>query len=299
MTWLQSPRSKYATVGLGSALLGFLVAWPLFAAGQDKKDPPPDPKHAHPADKAADPNKDLVEQIKLLQAKVVRLEAAVAKIAPPAGGMGGMPGMGMSGMPGMGMGGSKGGGMPGMDNMMMGNMPGMGGGSGGMPGMSGSGGGMMMMDDMDMMGMGSMGGSKGMKMKMTAALPGFPGASHIYHIGATDFFLDHPEHITLSTEQKTKLGNLKQKATTDKATAQRKIEEAEQQLWELTAADQPDAAKIDAKVREIEKLRGDQRMAFIRSVGEAAQVLTDDQRKLLLGLAPPAPAAPHVHPKTP
>jgi hypothetical protein len=286
MTWLQSPRSKYATVGLGSALLGFLVAWPLFAAGQDKKDAPPDPKHAHPADKAADPNKDLVEQIKLLQAKVVRLEAAVAKIAPPAGGMGGMPGMGMSGMPGM-------------DNMMMGNMPGMGGGSGGMPGMSGSGGGMMMMDDMDMMGMGSMGGSKGMKMKMTAALPGFPGASHIYHIGATDFFLDHPEHITLSTEQKTKLGNLKQKATTDKATAQRKIEEAEQQLWELTAADQPDAAKIDAKVREIEKLRGDQRMAFIRSVGEAAQVLTDDQRKILLGFAPPAPAAPHVHPKTP
>ena len=305
MTWLQSPRSKYATAGLGSALLGFLVAWPLFAAGQDKKDPPPDPKHVHPADKAADPNKDLVEQIKLLQAKVVRLEAAVAKIAPPAVGMGGMPGMGMSGMPGMGMGGSKGGGMPGMggmmgmDNMMMGNMPGMGSGSGGMPGMSGSGGGMMMMDDMDMMGMGSMGGSKGMKMKMTAALPGFPGASHIYHIGATDFFLDHPEHITLSTEQKTKLGNLKQKATTDKATAQRKIEEAEQQLWELTAADQPDAAKIDAKVREIEKLRGDQRMAFIRSVGEAAQVLTDDQRKILLGFAPPAPAAPHVHPKTP
>ena len=119
------------------------------------------------------------------------------------------------------------------------------------------------------------------------------------HIGATDFFLDHPEHITLSTEQKTKLGRAKQKATTDKATAQRKVEEAEQQIWELTAADQPDAAKIDAKVREVEKLRGDQRMAFIRSVGEAAQVLTDDQRKILLGFAPPVPAAPHVHPKTP
>ena len=119
------------------------------------------------------------------------------------------------------------------------------------------------------------------------------------HIGATDFFLDHPEHITLTTEQKTRLGQTKQKATTEKATAQRKVEEAEQQLWELTAADQPDAAKIEAKVREVEKLRGDQRMAFIRSVGEAAQVLTDDQRKILLGFAPPVPAAPHVHPKTP
>ena len=140
---------------------------------------------------------------------------------------------------------------------------------------------------MDMMGMGSMGGSKGMKMKMTAALPGFPGASHIYHIGATDFFLDHPEHITLSTEQQVKLNAAKQKAVTDKANAQRKVDEAEQQLWELTAADQPDAAKVEAKVREIEKLRGDQRLAIIRAVGEAAKVLTDDQRRTLLGTAPP------------
>ena len=346
MTWFQSTRSRYVAVGMISAALGFLVALPVTGTAQDKKDP----AAPAPLTQPADPNKELVEQIKLLQAKVTRLEAAVAKTAPGggmpgmgAGGMGGMEGMksdqmmaqmmqnmgqmmqmmgqmqgkgmggmGMGGMSGMGMGGMKGSGMSGMggmggmmgmmgmDNMMMGNMPGMAGmQGGGMPGMSGSGGGMMMMDDMDMMGMGPMGGSKGMKMKMTAALPGFPGASHVYHIGATDFFLDHPEHITLSTDQKTKLGQMKQKAATDKATAQRKIEEAEQQLWELTAADQPDAAKIDAKVREVEKLRGDQRMAFIRSVGEAAQVLTDDQRKILLGLAPPAPAAPHVHPKTP
>ena len=268
MTWLQTPRSRYAAVAIGSALLGFLVALPLFAAGQDKKDPPSDPagKHVHPADKPGDPNKDLADQVRLLQAKVARLEAAVAKIAPPSGGMPGMGGMGMDDMMGMG-------------------------------GMSGSGGGMMM-DDMNMMGMGPMGGQKGMKMKMTAALPGFPGASHIYHIGATDFFLDHPEHITLTNDQQVKLNAIKQKAVTDKANAQRKIDEAEQQLWELTAADQPDAGKIDAKVKEIEKLRGDQRMAFIRSVGEAAQVLTDDQRKSLLGHAPASPS-PHVHPKTP
>ena len=293
MTWLQTTRSRYVAVGVISAALGFLVASPVTGTAQDKKDPAP----TVPMNQPADPNKELIEQIKLLNAKVARLEAAVAKIAPPAGGMGGMPGMGMGGTKGGGMPGMSG--MSGMDNMMMGNMPGMGGmQGGGMPGMGGSGGGMMM-DDMDMMGMGPMGGSKGMKMKMTAALPGFPGASHIYHIGATDFFLDHPEHITLTTDQKTKLGQMKQKAATDKATAQRKIEEAEQQLWELTAADQPDASKIDAKVRDIEKLRGDLRMAFIRAVGEAAKVLTDDQRKSLLGLAPPAPEAPHVHPKTP
>ena len=176
-------------------------------------------------------------------------------------------------------------------------------GSGGMAGMSSGDDDMDMMDMMGMMGMmgmGSMGGSKGKKMKMTSILPGFPGASHIYHIGASDFFLDHPQHITLSTEQETKLVKMKQKALTAKASAQRKIEEAEQQLWELTGSDQPDAPKMDAKVREVEKLRGDQRMAFIQSVGESAQVLTDEQRKILIGEAQPATTAPHpaAHPPT-
>ena len=244
----------------------------------------------------------------------------MAKTAPAAGGT--MPGMaaggkkpamgmmddGMMGgkkdMAGMGMGMKDGDEMMEMMKMMemmqmkmkkmMGGMSDktMSSGSGGMAGMG------MMDDGMDMMGMGSMGGAKDKKMNMTSALPGFPGASHVYHIGASDFFLDHPHHITLSTEQETKLVKMKQMALTAKASGQRKIEEAEQQLWELTAADQPDAAKLEAKVREVEKLRGDQRMAFIRSVGESAQVLTDDQRKILIGQATTT-TAPAVPPKTP
>ena len=393
MTWFQSTRSKYGAVGLASAILGFLLAWPLFASGQDKKDSPADPaaKHVIPADK------DLAEQIKLLNAKVARLEAALPpdpkgtppaapvkvdavagqdktgapagyRIAAkyqncaqchqtrpstplppshlektadkpmpamagmtgmsdppkPAGSMPGMgdkpkpPGMGMGmmdmmmggkkDMAGMGMGMMDGDEMMDMMKMMemmkmkkkmMGGMSDktMSSGSGGMAGMG-------MMDDgmdmMGMMGMGSMGGAKDKKMNMTSALPGFPGASHVYHIGASDFFLDHPHHITLSTEQETKLVKMKQMALTAKASGQRNIEEAEQQLWELTAADQPDAAKLEAKVREVEKLRGDQRMAFIRSVGESAQVLTDDQRKILIGQATTTTTtAPAVPPKTP
>ena len=384
MTWFQSTRTRHGAVGLASALLGFLLAWPLLAAAQDKKDAPPDPAAKHAAMPA---DKELAEQIKLLIAKVARLEAALPqdpkgtppavpgkvdaaagpdKSGAPAGyriaakyqnclqchqtrpstplppshlektadkaapAMAGMPGMndppkpdgGMAGMAnkpkpaGMGMMGMMGGkGMGMMDGMMggmgskkkpmaaggdampmmdddMDTMGGMGAKKPAMP---------MMGDDMDMMGMmgmGSMGGAKGKKMKMTSALPGFPGASHIYHIGASDFFLDHPQHITLSTEQETKLVKMKHAALTAKASGQRRVEEAEQQLWELTAADQPDAAKLESKVREVEKLRGDQRMAFIRSVGEAAQVLTDDQRKILIGQATTttAPAAP---PKTP
>jgi len=118
---------------------------------------------------------------------------------------------------------------------------------------------------------------------MSSALPGFPGASHIYHIGSTSFFLDHNEHITLSQDQRTKLNRLKEQTLLQQATFDRQIEEAEQELWNLTASDEPDIVKIDAQVRKIGKLQGDQRIAFIRAVGEAAKLLTDEQRKTLIG----------------
>jgi hypothetical protein len=127
-------------------------------------------------------------------------------------------------------------------------------------------------------------------MAMPSALPGFPGASHIYHIGATGFFLDHAEHITLTLEQQTTLSQKKEQALLQQAELQRKIAQAEQELWVLTAADQPDAATIEQKVQEIARKQGEQRLAFIRAVGEAAKVLTDDQRKQLTGMLPPAPS---------
>jgi Spy/CpxP family protein refolding chaperone len=176
-----------------------------------------------------------------------------------------------------------------MDMMMMGGMSG-----------GAAGGGMGMDGMMKMMGMGSMpmgGAGSPAAMAMPSALPGFPGASHIYHIGATGFFLDHPEHITLTLEQQTALSQKKEQALLQQAQFQRRVEEAEQELWVLTAADQPDAAAIDTKVQQIAKLQGDQRIAFIRACGEAAKVLTDEQRKQLTGMLPPvptpmAPAAP-------
>ena len=153
---------------------------------------------------------------------------------------------------------------------------------------------MMQMDKMEMagmMGMAPMGGGASGAMPQSA-LPGFPGASHLYHIGATDFFLDHPQHIALSTEQTAALNKAKEQALLAKRTADRSIEQAEQELWTLTASDQPDSAKIEAKVRQTEKLTGDSRLAFVRAVGDASKILTDEQRKILTGFAPPAPAMP-------
>lgn len=140
------------------------------------------------------------------------------------------------------------------------------------------------------MGMGAMGqapgSGMGMNMATSSALPGFPGASHLYHVGATGYFLDHLDKVALSADQQTKLNSVKQQALKDQADRQRQIDGMEEELWFLTAADKPDLGTIEAKLREVEKAKSDQRIAFIRSVGDAASVLTADQQKLLLGKVP-------------
>ncbi len=118
---------------------------------------------------------------------------------------------------------------------------------------------------------------------MSSELPGFPGASHIYHIGATGFFLDHSDQVSFNPEQQKALNQIKEKSLLSQATLDRKIDQAEQDLWYLTASDKPDISTIDAKVKELEALKGEKRISFIRSVGEAAKILTPDQRSLLLG----------------
>ncbi len=140
-----------------------------------------------------------------------------------------------------------------------------------------------------------MGQMQGMgPMNMPSALPGFPGASHLYHIGATSFFLDHPQHITLTPEQQKKLNSLKEMALLEQGTFDRKVAQAEQELWVFTSADTPDASKIEGKVREISQLQGDQRIAFIQAVGEAAKVLTQKQRSTLVGTLPQSHSAPET-----
>ena len=118
-------------------------------------------------------------------------------------------------------------------------------------------------------------------------MPAQPGASHLYHIGSTGFFLNHPQHITLNQDQRLTLNRLKEKAMLERASIQRRIDQGEQELYALTGSDQPDTSTIQAKVAEIEKLRGDQRMSFIRAVGEATNVLTHDQHLALMGTMAP------------
>lgn len=158
----------------------------------------------------------------------------------------------------------------------------------------GSGGAMGMCCMGKMGGMAPPSGSKGDLKGASSTMPGQPGASHLYHVGSTGFFLDHPKHITLTPAQQTALNTIKEKSLLDQSDFDRRVEKAEQELWQLTAADSPNAGKLEAKVREVEKLRGDQRLAFLRAVGEAAKALSDDQRAVLLGAKPAAGQMPKM-----
>lgn len=125
------------------------------------------------------------------------------------------------------------------------------------------------------------------KMKGQPAMPAQSkmeesGPPALLHIGAKGFFLDHPQTFTPRADQAKILSDIKERATMEMMAADKKIQEAEQQLWKLTASEHPDLAEIESKTREVEKLRADQRVAFIRSVAEAANLLTTEQKETLL-----------------
>lgn len=259
-----------------------------------------------PSVKGADPKPaekpTIEEQLEDLRAAVSRVEASLAKeheaaadsssahtSNAPQEGDGSDPKMGGMGMK-KGMGAMSGGEMKAKGGMMGmgGMMKGMGSMSAGSDSQSSEG---MGMGSMGMMKKGGM--MKGMGMMMMgktpdssmeiSALPGFPGASHIYHIGASEFFLDHREHLGLTPDQQKKLNELKSNTLLKQNEFERQLERAEEQLWSLTSEAEPDAAQIENALAEIGVLTTEKRLDFIRSVGAAAEVLTTSQRALLRG----------------
>ena len=118
---------------------------------------------------------------------------------------------------------------------------------------------------------------------LSSATPGQGGAPHLYHIGSRGFFLNQSRHINLSRDQKLTLNLVRKTAMLNRASEQRSIDQAEQELYATTGAYQPDGSRIEAKIVEIEKLRTDQRISFIRAVADASNILTPEQRTALLG----------------
>lgn len=135
-------------------------------------------------------------------------------------------------------------------------------------------------------------GQPAMVMGSSAGLPPAVGAPRIYHLAGATFFLDRTSAAVLTREQHLRLMALKEHATTSYASAQHGIDQRERALWVLLDSETPDIAMIEATVGEINRLVGQQRMAFIRTAGEAVGLLSNEQRIAIASRgAPSNPAA--------
>lgn len=106
-----------------------------------------------------------------------------------------------------------------------------------------------------------------------------------HHLGAREFFLDRRARLSLKPEQETQLRQIRERTLLDLATHARAREQAEQDLWVLTGERTPDAAKVEAKIREIANHEAEARLGYFKAVREAVAVLTPEQQERLIGVA--------------
>jgi Spy/CpxP family protein refolding chaperone len=93
--------------------------------------------------------------------------------------------------------------------------------------------------------------------------------------------LRHRAELALSDDQVKTLEELVARFRKDAETRVSQIEAAEQELEALLKSEPADITKVEAKVRAIETLRADLRVARIRTIAEGRAVLSPEQRKKL------------------
>ena len=96
--------------------------------------------------------------------------------------------------------------------------------------------------------------------------------------------LRNREKLGLSTDQVKKLEQLRSEFQKDSIRRDADLRVAEMDLTSLLDAQPVDMPKVEAKIREIEKLRADARIARIRAMERGKEQLTADQRKKLQDL---------------
>jgi Spy/CpxP family protein refolding chaperone len=95
------------------------------------------------------------------------------------------------------------------------------------------------------------------------------------------YMLNHREELKLTPEQVKKLEDLRSDFERTARKNQDDLRAAERSLEDITRADSVDLKQAEAKVREIERLRADQRIARIRAVEHGKSVLSQEQRDRL------------------
>ena len=93
--------------------------------------------------------------------------------------------------------------------------------------------------------------------------------------------LRNRDKLGLSTEQVRNLEQIRNDFERESIRRDADLRVAEMDLTNLTEAASVDMGKVEAKVREIERLRAEQRLARIRSIEKGKQQLTAEQRKKL------------------
>ena len=95
------------------------------------------------------------------------------------------------------------------------------------------------------------------------------------------YMLSHREELKLTPEQVKKLEGLRSDFERDARKNQDDLRAAEKSLDDLTRSDSVDLKQAEAKLREVERLRADQRIARIRAVEQGKSVLSQEQRDRL------------------
>ncbi len=95
------------------------------------------------------------------------------------------------------------------------------------------------------------------------------------------YMLSHREELKLTPEQVKKLEGLRSDFERDGRKNQDDLRAAEKSLDDLTRSDSVDLKQAEAKVREVERLRADQRIARIRAVEQGKSILSQEQRDRL------------------
>lgn len=95
------------------------------------------------------------------------------------------------------------------------------------------------------------------------------------------YMLSHREELKLTPEQVKKLEGLRSDFERDARKNQDDLRAAEKSLDDLTRSDSVDLKQAEAKIREVERLRADQRIGRIRAVEQGKSILSQEQRDRL------------------
>lgn len=98
--------------------------------------------------------------------------------------------------------------------------------------------------------------------------------------------LNNKESLGLSTDQVRKLEQLRDDFQRQSIRTEADLKIVDLDIAGLLESDPVDVAKVEAKIREAEKLRSDVRIARIRAIEQAKALLSKEQKKKLRDLTP-------------